>query len=89
MSYLARAIIEGIKTKYGKKLMGPKMQRLYGRYISVEIEGIFIKVLIDEKLTMNILSKMELGPKFDGVYVEEEDAIEWIETYLEGKIDKI
>ena len=89
MSYLARAIIEGIKAKYGKKLTGPKMQRLYGRYISVDVEGIVIKVLIDEKLTMNILSKMELGAKFDGVYIEEEDAVEWIKTYLEGNIDKV
>lgn len=38
---------------------------------------------------MNILAKKQQGKKFDGIYVEEEDATEWIEKYLIGNIDKV
>ena len=38
---------------------------------------------------MNILAKKQQGKKFDGIYVEEDDATEWIEKYLSGKIDKV
>ena len=38
---------------------------------------------------MNILAKIQQGKKFDGIYVQEEDATKWIEKYLIGNIDKV
>jgi hypothetical protein len=88
MSYLVRAIIEGIDKKYSKKMTGPRMARLIDKEISVEVEGIELKLKIDEPCIMNIIAKKQQGPKFDGNWVSEEDATEWIEKYLCGKIDK-
>jgi ribosomal protein S6E (S10) len=57
MSYLVRAIIEGIVKKYGKKMTGPRMTRLVNKEISVEVEGIELKIRIDEPCIMNIIAK--------------------------------
>lgn len=58
MSYLVRAIIEqGLVKKYGYKMIGPRMSRLIGKEITVEVEGIALKLKIDEPCIMNILAK--------------------------------
>ena len=88
MSYLVRAIIEGIVKKFGKKMTGPRMSRLIDKQILVDVEGVELKLIIDKPCIMNILAKKLEGAKFDGVWVEEEDATEWIEKYLVGDIDK-
>jgi hypothetical protein len=46
-SYLIKAIIEGIIKKYGSRFTGPKMTRLCAKVISVEVEGIELKLKID------------------------------------------
>lgn len=54
----------------------------------MDVQGVELKLMIDKPCIMNILAKKLEGAKFDGVWVEEEDATEWIEKYVVGNIDK-
>ena len=64
------------------------MKRIVEKMILVEVEGVLLYLKLDKECVMNIMAKKMQGSKFNDVWVEEEDATQWIEKYVCYNISK-